>query len=199
MKGYKYLFILPVILGILVAGCTSKVPYTVKKDYELSTARVIAVLPVDNRSQDIMAPHLLRSKVLNELYFKGYTKLPLEVIDSKLKPLYSSHDKDKTGLIAPAVVKELVGADAAMYCTLTEGNRSVSLFYAPVTMAAQCELRSTDTGEVLWHAKYRTTSRSFDFTSKRLEMKSREAFETVIEEVVNKVMETLPDGPKLRG
>jgi hypothetical protein len=80
-----------------------------------------------------------------------------------------------------------------------EGDRKVSLFYAPVTMAAQCELRSTSTGEVLWNAQYRSTSRSFDFTNKRLEMKSREAVETVIEEVVNKVLETLPDGPNLRG
>jgi hypothetical protein len=199
MKGCKYLFILPVILGIIVAGCASKVPYTVKKDYEKSTARVIAVLPVDNRSQDIKASHLLRSKVLEVLYFKGYTKLSLEVIDSKLAHLYSADNKGRAGLIAPAVVKELVGADAVMYCTLTESNRTVRLFYAPVTMAAQCELRSTQTGEVFWNAQYRSTSRSFDFTSKRLEMKSSEAFETVIEEVVNKVMETLPDGPNLRG
>jgi hypothetical protein len=113
--------------------------------------------------------------------------------------LYSADNKGRAGLIAPAVVKELVGADAVMYCTLTESNRTVRLFYAPVTMAAQCELRGTQTGEVFWNAQYRSTSRSFDFTSKRLEMKSSEAFETVIEEVVNKVMETLPDGPNLRG
>jgi hypothetical protein len=171
----------------------------VKKDYEENVARVIAVLPVDNRSLDIRAPHLLRLKVLDELYFKGYTKLPLEVIDKKLESFYSTDSKGRGGLIAPAVLKELVGADAVMYCALTEGNRTVSLFYAPVTMAAQCELRSTQTGEVLWNAQHRSTSRSFDFTSKRLEMKSLDAFETVIEEVVNKVMETLPDGPNLRG
>lgn len=199
MKGCKYLFILPVVLGIIAAGCASKVPYTVKKEYEKSMARVIAVLPVDNRSQDIKAPHLLRSKVLDELYFKGYTQLPLKVIDSKLEHLYGADNKGRASLIAPAVVKELVGADAVMYCSLTEGNRTVNLFYAPVTMAAQCELRSTQTGEVLWNAQYRSISRSFDFTSKRLEMKSCEAFETVIEEVVNKLMETMPNGPNLRG
>jgi hypothetical protein len=30
-------------------------------------------------------------------------------------------------------------------------------------------------------------------------MKTSEAYETLMEEVVNKVMETLPDGPNLRG
>jgi hypothetical protein len=199
MKVCKYLFILPLTLIIVVSACASKVPHSVKNDYENVTAKVIAVLPVDNRSKDSRAPHLLRLKILEELYFKGYTKLSLDVIDKKLEPLYISDNKSRTGLIAPAVVKELVGADAVMYCAVTEGSRTVNLFYAPVTMAAQCELRSTQTGEVLWNSQYRSTSRSFDFTRKRLELKSYEAFETLIEEVVNKVMETLPDGPNLRG
>jgi hypothetical protein len=198
MRGYGYRLILPVILGVIAMGCAAKAPL-VQKDLEKSTARVIAVLPVDNKTQDVKAPEMLRSKILEELYFKGYTKLPLEMIDQKLATSYYNEKKSGTGLVAPQVVKELVGADAVMYCTLTEGQHPVSLFYAPVTVAARCELRSAQTGAVLWNAQSRLTSRNFDFTSKRLEMKSREAFEAVMEEVVNKVMETLPDGPNLRG
>ena len=200
MKGYKYLLILPVILGIiLVVGCASKSPQAMKKGFEKSTARVIAILPVDNKTPDSKAPQLLRSKILDELYFKGYTKLSLELIDKKLELLYNSEKKRGAGFVAPHVIKELVGADAVMYCTLTEGKRTAGLFYAPVTVAAHCELRSTQTGEVLWNAQHKSTSRKVDFTSKRLEMKSYESFETIIEEVVNKVLETFPDGPNLNG
>ncbi|MGV8058687.1 MAG: GNA1162 family protein [Smithellaceae bacterium] len=200
MKRYKYQLILPVILGIIfIIGCASKSPNAMKKDSEKSTAKVIAVLPVDNKTLDVKAPQLLRSKVLDELYFKGYSKLPLEVIDRKLEPLYLNEKKSGTGVVSPSVIKELVGADAAMYCTLTEGKRAGSLFYVPVTVAARCELRSTLTGEVLWNAQYKSTSRNFDLPGKSLEMKSYEAFETVLEEVVNKVLETLPDGPNLNG
>jgi len=200
MKTYKYQMILMAIGGILlVVGCASKAPHALKKDFEKNTARVIAVLPVENRTSDFKAPQLLRSKIFDELYFKGYAKLPLEVIDKKLDPLYRNESKKETGVVAPQVVKELVDADAAMYCTLTEGKRAAGLFYAPVTVAASCELRSTQTGDVLWNAEYSSTSRNFDFMSKSLEMKSYEAFETVMEEVVNKVLETLPDGPNLNG
>lgn len=200
MKSYKYQPILPVILGIiLVVGCASKSPHSMKTDFEKNTTRLIAVLPVDNKTTDSKAPQLLRSKIIDELYFKGYTKLPLELIDKKLELLYKNREKRGAGIIAPYVIKELVGADAVMYCTLTEGKRSTGLFYAPVTIAASCELRSTQTGEVLWAAQDKSTSRNFDFTSKRLEMKSYETFETVIEEVVNKVLETLPDGPNFSG
>jgi hypothetical protein len=200
MKKNKYKLILPVILGIILSiGCASKSSNTVKKDSEKPTARVIAVLPVDNKTPDFKAPQLLRLKVFDELYFKGYSKLPLEIIDNKLETLYSSEKKSGSGVVSPSVIKELVGADAAMYCTLSEGKRTAGLFYVPVTVAASCELRSTQTGEVLWNAQYKTTSRNFDLPGKNLEMKSYEAFETVIEDVVNKVLETLPDGPNLKG
>lgn len=200
MKRYKHQLILPVILGIILClGCAAKSPNVVKKDSEKSTAKVIAVLPVNNKTLDIKAPQLLRLKVLDELYFKGYSKLPLEVIDKKLELMYSNEKKIGAGVVSPYVIKELVGADAAMYCTLTEGKRKASLFHVPITVAASCELRSTQTGEVLWNARYKLTSTNFDLPGKSLEMKSYEAFETLIEQVVNKVLETLPDGPNLKG
>jgi hypothetical protein len=199
MNRYKLLLSIPVIIGVLIAGCASNSQKVLSTEPAKNNAKVIAVLPVDNKTADVKAPVLLRLKVLDELYFKGYNKLSLEEIDKKLEPIYKSETKGTKGIIAPQVLKELVGADAVMYCTLTEGKRSISMFYAPVTVAARCELRSTQTGEVLWNSQYKSTSRNFDFTNKRLEMKSNEAFETVIEEVVNKVMETLPDGPNLRG
>jgi hypothetical protein len=199
MIGYRLQLILLAILGIIAAGCASRAPHALNPDFEKSVAKVIAVLPIDNKTSDVKASQLLRSKVLDELYFKGYTKLSLDLMDKKLEPLYSNEKKVRLGVVAPQIVKELVGADAVMYCTLIESKRTVSLFYAPVTVSVSCELRSAQTGEVLWSAHYKSTSRNFDFTSKRLEMKSREAFESVMEEVVNKVMETLPDGPNLRG
>lgn len=93
----------------------------------------------------------------------------------------------------------MLGADAGMYCTLINEEKSKKVFYASVTVAIRCELRSSETGEVLWNAESKSTSRNFDLTKKGLERKSTETYETVIEEVVNKVMKTLPDGPNLRG
>ncbi len=204
MRKYNYRPTLSIILGMalftgLFIGCASRSSNAVKNDVEIKSAKVIAVLPVDNKCPDFKAPQLLRLKVFDELYFKGYSKLPLEVIDQKLALLYSSERKSGAGVVSPSVVKELVGADAAMYCTLSEGERKSGLFYAPVTVAASCELRSTQTGEVLWNSRYKTTTRNFDLPGKNLEMKSYEAFETVIENVVDKVLETLPDGPNLKG
>jgi hypothetical protein len=199
MKICKFWLYLPVIFILIIAGCSSQSPYTMNNDNDQNAAKIIAVVAVDNKTADSKASILLRNKILDELYFKGYTKVSPEFIDRKLEALYSKESKGSIGIVAPHVLKELVGADAVMYCTLVESKRSVGWFYAPVSIAVRCELRSTQTGEVIWSAEYKSNSRNFDITSNRLEIKSRTAFEEVMDEVVNKVMETLPDGPKLQG
>jgi hypothetical protein len=198
MKKNKRMFLLLYWGIVLFTGCVSQTQNIAKNDFEKPTAKVIAVLPVDNKTTDFKASQLLRLKVLDELYFKGYSKLPLEVIDKKLEPLHTIENNNVAGVVAPPVIKGLVGADAAMYCTLTEGNRKTNLFYLLVTVAARCELRSTQTGEVIWKAQHKITSRNFNLPGKSLELKSYEAFEPLIEHVVNNILETLPDGPNLK-
>lgn len=199
MKRFKFSVYFLLIFTLIIAGCSSQSPYNMKNDNDQNAAKIIAVLAVDNKTADSKASVILRNKVLDELYFKGYTKIPPEFIDKKLEPWYGKESKSVAGIVAPQVLKELVGADAVMYCTLIESKRSVGWFYAPVSIAVRCELRGTQNGEVSWSAEYKSTSRNFDITSKRVEIKSRAAFEELMEEVVKKVMETLPDGPKLRG
>ena len=199
MKICKFSLYLTVIFTLIIAGCSSQSPYEMKNDNDQNAAKIIAVLAVDNKTADSKASVLLRNKIIDELYFKGYIKVSSEVIDKKLDPLYNKESKGGTGIVAPQVLKELVGADAVMYCTLIESKRSVGWFYAPVRIAVRCDLRGTQTGEVLWSAEYKSTSRNFDITSNSLEIKSRAAFEEVMGKVVKKVMETLPDGPKLQG
>jgi len=59
-------------------------------------------------------------------------------------------------------------------------------------------LRSTLTGKKIWNGQSKASSRNFEFTPKRLERKAIEDYETVVDEVVKKLMETMPDGPNLR-
>jgi hypothetical protein len=67
--------------------------------------------------------------------------------------------------------------------------------YAPVRVSITFELRDTKTGETLWSTRHETVNRSFGLSDKQLEMKSYQLYELAIQEVVDKAMETLPDGP----
>lgn len=189
--------IFAVCLGL--SACTFFAPSIPQNDRNTPVVNIIALLPVESDTADTKAIKMLRSKLSEELRFKGYSQIASETIDSKLMPLTGSSETKKNAAISPKAIEELLGADGAMYCTLLENQSSTRLFYAPVTVAVRCELRSTKTGESLWNAQYRSTSRSFDLFRTRLKMKSSGGLEEALEEAVGKVMESLPYGPKLRG
>ncbi|MCE5211707.1 MAG: DUF799 family lipoprotein [Deltaproteobacteria bacterium] len=193
MRFFRYNIFLMVILSMMM-GCAAKSQnITNQNEKDKIQAKIIAVLPIESKSSNDKAVQLLRSRLLEELYFKGYPKIPLETVDAKLESLHVK----KVYAVPPQKLKEILGADAGMYCSLTEDNKS-KIFYAPIKIAVRCELRSTETGDVLWKSQSESVRRNFDFTNKGLEKKSRQDFEAVIDEVVNKVIKTLPDGPNLR-
>jgi hypothetical protein len=123
----------------------------------------------------------------------------IDLIDSRLAALADAKKAGNNDAVAPGVLREMLGADAAMYCCLMESKAAKKIFYTPVTVSVRCELRSTATGETLWNAQGKSTGRSFDLRSKTLDMKTAGDLEAVLEEVVGQIMETLPYGPKLRG
>jgi hypothetical protein len=184
---------------LCLSACSSRSPAVLKSDASPDQVKVIALLPVANNSTNSTALKMLRNKLNEELRFKGYTQIESDVIDSKLMSLTGEKELKNNGTVPPKAIEELLGADAAMYCSLLEGKTSTGLFYAPVTVSVQCDLRSTKTGETLWSAQSKSTSRSFDLMRTSLQMKSVGDLEKAMEEVVGKVLETLPYGPRLRG
>lgn len=199
MTRRPHRLLLPLIVVIIALGCASRVPYTISQDFESKAIRAIAVLPVENKTSDVKAPQLLRKKIIDQLYFKGYAMLLPAELDKRLETINNIQKYGKDGFASHQRLHELLAADAVMFCSLAEGNRSRSIFSAYVAIAISCELQGLKTGEILWRSQYRATSRNFDVTRKRLELKSYEIFEDLMEDVVNKVVETLPVGPNLRG
>jgi hypothetical protein len=197
MRFRYYLLGVLMILNLCLSACSLLGSESVKVDQNQNTVNVIALMPVENRTRDARVQKLLRARLMEELRFKGYLQIAPEVIDSKMKLVAGHADLGSSGLARSKDLLELLGADAAMYCSLQESKASTTLFYSPATVSVKCELRSTRTGETIWDAQSRSTSRSFDVLHSKL--KSNGALESALEEVVGKVMETLPYGPKLRG
>ena len=199
MKVRLVFFALIMMLCLGLCACSSRSPETLKNDADPKTANLVALLPVENQTGDARASKMLRLKISDELRFKGYPQVAIEVIDNRLAALAGAKEAGKNDAIAPGVIREMLGADSAMYCCLMESKAAKKIFYTPVTVSVRCELRSTATGETLWNAQGKSTGRSFDLRGKTLDMKAAGDLEAVLEEVVGQIMETLPYGPKLRG
>jgi len=193
MGRFSRLLQFMIVLSVII-GCASKIPDLVDSDHSKKDARLIAILPVNNRTANVKAGQMLREVILNELYFKGYPKIPLNVIDEKLLKVYKENVDFKRVNIPPKAVGELLGVDAVLYITLDECSTSYTFVYAPTRVSVVLELRSAKTGETLWNSKYRTVKRNYGVSREQLEMASCQVFEPAIQEVVEKAMKTLPDG-----
>lgn len=198
MKNLKHKIVLFPLITLVLIGCFGKSQQTLKNNYDNFTAKIIAVLPVESKTPQNTTAVLLRSKISDEFHFKGFRTIPFNLMEQKMGSSNRDDANWTKSNIDPTVLKDFSGADAGMYCVLTEDSKSYGFFYSPITIAVSCELRSTLTGEKIWNGQSKASSRNFEFTPKRLERKTIEDYETVVDEVVKKLMETMPDGPNLR-
>lgn len=178
------------VVGLIVlAGCAGKIPHMLVADYTEKKTRLVAVIPVRNMTSDNGTASALRAKLIDELYFKGYPKIPAKWIDERLASLPAGG-----GNLSPKLIGEMLNVDAVLYTTLKEGLTPVTFLYSPVAIAAEFEMKSAKTGDRLWHVQYRAVHRNYGLSRKSLELKTWQVYESVIQEVLNRALETLPDG-----
>jgi hypothetical protein len=180
---------------LFLAGCASKIPHAIVSDYDKRGTRLIAVMPVSYSLPDQKSAEMLRTKLVEELYFKGYPKIPLNVIDEKLAVISPGGG----GKVSPKEIGEMLQVDAVLYPTLNEGGIGRGIIAAATAVGVEFELLSAKTGESLWRVQYRVIHRNYGFSRKQLELKSSQVYEPVLQEVVNRALETLPDGPDAIG
>jgi hypothetical protein len=179
---------------IFFAGCAGKIPHKLVADYGKKGTRLVAVLPVRNLESDAGTASVLRAKLIEELYFKGYPKILPQWIDGRLATVPAGG-----GDLSPQLLGEMLNVDAVLYTTLNKGLTPVTLIYSPVAVDAEFELKSARTGESLWRVRYRAVHRNYGFSRKSLELKSIQVYEPVIQELLTRALETLPDGPDAIG
>ena len=152
-------------------------------------------MPVKIISSDEKSGAMLRAKLVEELYFKGYPRIPFRSIDEKLAGVFAGGKVE----VSPQVVGEILKVDALLYPTLNKSRMGSSVLYASTVVAAEFELRSTKTGEILWRVRHQEVYRNYALSRRNMELKSSKVYEQAIEAVVNRALETLPDSPDTSG
>ena len=194
----KITLLCALLIVLLVMGCSSRKSATLKPPPAKAAPRLIAVLPTINHVTDPIIGIIVRQRAIDELYFKGYPKIPAKMIDEKLARIYDDKAASSEG-IPPATVGELTGADAVLYCTIRKIKTSYRFMYAPTQVELFFDMRSARTGATIWQAKHSVSEKNFGFTRRELEMKSFQGYEAAIGEIFEKVMKTFPDGPDTTG
>ncbi|ABC76528.1 GNA1162 family protein [Syntrophus aciditrophicus] len=186
---------------MILAGCSVGKQAAVMKESHSNRkdVRLIAVIPVLNGASDQQAALMLRDKVLNALYFKGYPRIPFQLVDEKQNDLQHEEKSLQDKVEYSRVLGEKMKIDAILYCDLKENRTVYYPLYSPISVAADFELRSARTGQLLWRNSHSTVRRNVGISKTSLRLKTSQDYEPAIQELVDKAMQSLPESPDVLG
>jgi hypothetical protein len=194
VQGCSYMAKVPVIKDLPYVQKPEEDPQMAEKNLNVKT---IAVMPVDIKAGNRDAARMIREDLVEELYFKGYSKIPMEMVDAAVAD-FKKRDGASGGTAPPQVVGSMLGVDAVMYTTLIDASTTYKYVYAPVNVAAVFELKDVNRGETIWRYESKAVDRDYGVTKNSLELGTTKIFESVVHDVVKKAMENLPDGPGIK-
>jgi hypothetical protein len=144
-------------LAVLLVGCAAPpkpVDYTAFKQ---SRPRSIVVLPPINNTTDIAASNSVLAQSTRPLAESGYYVLPVTLVAETFKENGLTQPTDMHE--APiAKLRQIFGADAAMYITVTKFGTSYKVISSASEVNAEAKLVDLKTGVVLWTGQARASS-----------------------------------------
>jgi len=125
---------------------------------EYVSAGKVALLPLDNESNDLDGPPFVRNLIFQGLAARGFQVLPLEPLDAALK-LQGFTDGGQLRAVTPAKIGEWTGCDTILFSTLVNFDYINVGFYAQRRVTIFSRLVDAKTGVKLWEAEREGTTR----------------------------------------
>ncbi len=142
----KRIILCIVALSLFACAVPAKKDYTA---YNQSKPQSILVLPPLNNSPDIHASYSMLSTVTQPLSEAGYYVFPVALVDQSFKENGMSNPGEMH--LAPiAKIREVFGADSALYITVTKYGASYHLVSSDVIVTASAKLIDVRNGQLLW-------------------------------------------------
>jgi hypothetical protein len=133
----------------LLSACAQPVKHADYTAFKNARPRTILVLPPDNSTTDVSASDSMLSQMTFPLAEAGYYVIPVAVMEETFKQngLTTADDIQKT---SPAKLREIFGADAAVYATITQYGTKYRVLDSATVVTASAKLVDLKSGDVLW-------------------------------------------------
>jgi len=149
MRLYRFLALAALCAVVaLSTGCVTRTPYDYTA-FKRSQPKSILVLPPVNKSPDIKASYSLLSHMSYPLAESGYYVYPVAVVDETFRQNGLTGAED-IHAVAPAKLREIFGADTALYVEITQYGTRYAVLASATVVAANAKLVDLKTGETLW-------------------------------------------------
>ncbi len=143
------------VVAAVSTGCIAPLP---PPDPNNPIARV-AVLPMDNRTNDMDGPNWVRVAFHQIVPSRYYLTMPTEQVDKVLQEKLGvtiggqlDFTNPGAGAPSPQKVGEALGVDGLFYGTLEDFQNLITGFYNKKKVSANFKLVNAKTGQVVWEA-----------------------------------------------
>lgn len=139
--------------AVLAVGCATHtaMPYDYQA-FEASNPHSILVLPPVNNSPEVQATESMYSTLTYPLAEAGYYVLPVSLVSETFKHNGLTNAADIHN-VSPQKLREIFGADAALYMTVEQYGSSYQVLKSVTTVSATAKLMDLRTNALLWDGK----------------------------------------------
>ncbi|MCW0447726.1 DUF799 domain-containing protein [Xanthomonas sacchari] len=145
------------VLGLLLSACATQPMSRDYSAYKASKPRSILVLPPVSHAPDVNASLSVLSVTTLPLAEAGYYVMPVA-------PVYETFKQngitvaDEAQAVSPEKLREIFGADAALYITVEKYGAVYQIINSVVVVSANAKLVDLRTGTVLWQGQAQASS-----------------------------------------
>ena len=140
----------------LMAGCAApkKMDYSAFRQAKPAS---ILVLPPLNESPDVNATFSMLAQATYPLAEAGYYVMPVSLVAETFRQNGLSNPPEMHA-VAPAKLKEIFGADSALYIKVTRYGTTYTVLSSAAIVTAEAQLVDLSTGTQLWSGKASASS-----------------------------------------
>lgn len=143
--------------ALVLTGCaTQKTPFDYAA-FKASQPRSILVLPPLNNTPDVRASYSVLAQVTYPLAESGYYVIPVALMEETFRENGIQQASDAHDLPINKL-REIFGADAGMYITVTQYGTKYQVVDSVTMVAAEGKLVDLRTGTTLWTGKATASS-----------------------------------------
>lgn len=173
------------LCAALLTGCASQAPKIDYTAYKASKPHSILVLPPVSEATDINAGNGVMAQMTYPLAEAGYYVLPVTLVSETFKQNGMTTANDMHAVPA-AKLRQIFGADAALYVDVTKYGVSYQVFDSVATVTVKAKLVDLRSGTALWEGSASASSSENDNNNNNLGLVGM-LVQAAIKQVVNKV------------
>lgn len=170
--------------ALLAGACATPQPYDYTA-FKEARPKSLLVLPPLNNSPDVNASYSFLSHVTLPLAESGYYVLPVTLVDEMFRE-NGVTDPGQMHEVPAAKLKEIFGADAALYIKIGHYGTSYSVINSESRVSAEASLVDLASGGVLWQGSATASSAEGRSSSGGL-------VGMLVQAIVSQIVETITD------